>query len=323
MTETRPTVSNGRPRGGWTLARVGALLAATLLLSPVNPLLLIALPLAVILVAFRPGRVLSTFLAGVLVWLAFVSDGRSTPLWYGERAWALMVGGGFVLSTLVWPRVGLAVRSIAAVAAAFAALGLWGLVRPGSVAELDWWMASELRWTSHVIMGWLTDAEADSFLGTMATTLGDMVELQIALYPALLALATLAALGVAWFIALRLTGAEGAVGPLREFGFSDFLIWVLIGGLALFLLPTGELVSRIGGNALTFMGGLYVLRGAAILAWFIPAVAFPVWSTLLLALAALLLYPLTVGLALILGISDTWLDLRARFSGSERTYDSR
>jgi hypothetical protein len=67
------------------------------------------------------------------------------------------------------------------------------------------------------------------------------------------------------------------------------------------------------------MGGLYVLRGAAILAWFIPAVAFPVWSALLLALAALLLYPVTVGLALILGISDTWLDLRARFSGSERT----
>ena len=81
MTDTRPTVLNGQPRGGWRLARVGALLAATLLLSPVNPLLLVALPLAVILVAFRPGHVLSTLLAGVLVWLAFASAGRSTPLW--------------------------------------------------------------------------------------------------------------------------------------------------------------------------------------------------------------------------------------------------
>ena len=139
---------------------------------------------------------------------------------------------------------------------------------------------------------------------------------------AVAALATTAALGIAWFITVRLAGSIGTVGPLRDFGFSDHLIWVMIGGLLLFLLPVGELAERIGQNALAFMGGLYVLRGAAILAWIMPALAISAWSILLWAILALLFYPIVLGTALVLGVSDTWLDLRTKLRGSEGTNGS-
>jgi hypothetical protein len=308
--------------GGWTLARVAALSLVVALLAPVNPMLLVTVPLAVMLLAFQPGRVLSFLLAVFLLWLAFLPVEGTTPLWYGERAWSLIAAGAFVLATLAWPNARLALRSIAAVALGFVGFALYGLVRPESLDRLDWWMASELRWTARVVAGWMSAAEPDTLVGTLAASVEDMVELQIVLYPSLLALATIAALGIAWFITVRLAGSEGAVGPLREFRFNDQLIWVMIGGLVLFLLPVGQLAGRVGQNALAFMGGLYVLRGAAILVWIMPAVAISAWWVLLWAMLALLFYPLVLGLALVLGVSDTWLDLRARLSGSEGTHGS-
>jgi len=310
-------------RGRWALARVAVLLLAVAVLSPVSPFLLVSVPLAVLLLAFRSGRLSSALLAAGLAWLAFTpTAGSMTPLWYGERAWALVTAGAFVGATLLWPQARLALRSIAAVASGFVVFGVFGLVRSGALAKLDWWMASELRWTSRVVASWLMGAEADSFLGAISTRLGEMVELQVSLYPSLLGLATLAALGVAWSVSVRLAGSEGAVGPLREFGFSDHFIWVAIGGLMLFLLPIGQLASRIGQNALAFMGGLYVLRGVAVLAWIVPAAAVSSWAALFLTMAALLFYPILVGFALVLGVSDTWLHLRRRFHGSEGSHGS-
>ena len=309
-------------RRRWALARVAALLAAVALLSPVSPALLVAVPLVVLLLAFRPGRLMSILIAAPLAWLAFVPADETTPLWYGERAWALITGGAFVLFTLWRPAARLTLRSTVAVAAGFGAFALFGLARPTALAKLDWWMASELRWTSRVVARWLAAEGNGGFAGAISATMSDMVELQVALYPALLALATLAALGVAWYVTLRLAGAEGALAPLREFGFSDHFIWVLIVGLLVFLLPIGEIASRLGQNALTFMGGLYVLRGAAVLAWLVPAAALSGWAAFFGVLVALLFYPIALGVALVLGVSDTWLHLRGRFSGSEGSHGS-
>ena len=84
-------------------------------------------------------------------------------------------------------------------------------------------------------------------------------------YPAFLSLATLAGLSVAWFLAFRQRGAS--LAPLREFRFTEHLVWLLIGGLMLLVLPVGTAAFRLGENATVFVGSLYLLRGVAILIW--------------------------------------------------------
>ena len=87
-------------------------------------------------------------------------------------------------------------------------------------------------------------------------------------------------------------------------------VWVLIGGLALLLLPLDGLADRAGGNLLVFMAALYALRGAAVLLVVGGSPGLLGW--LLVALVGLLLYPLVMIAMFAIGLSDTWLDLRTR-----------
>ena len=60
-----------------------------------------------------------------------------------------------------------------------------------------------------------------------------------------------------------------------------------------------------------FMGGLYVFRGLAVLAWLGTTVISSGWWVAVWLVAAILFYPVTLGTALVMGLSDTWLDLRS------------
>jgi hypothetical protein len=136
-------------------------------------------------------------------------------------------------------------------------------------------------------------------------------ELQAKLYPAMLALASLAALGVSWWAFGRLArGERTPLGPLREFRFGDGMVWLLIAGLVLLGLPLNALATRIGENLLTFTAVLYALRGAAVLVM-IGGVPGPL-GMLLAALLIVFLYPFVMATTFLVGLSDTWLDIRAR-----------
>lgn len=137
------------------------------------------------------------------------------------------------------------------------------------------------------------------------------------LVPALLALETLLALALGWATYHRL--ARVRIGPplgaLRDLRFNDQLVWGLVVGATLLLLPTLAEWRTAGANLVCFFGTLYALRGAGVLTWWIPdRLALPVLLGLLvlipilgpiLVLAALLL--VTFGL----GLGDTWRDFRA------------
>jgi hypothetical protein len=148
-----------------------------------------------------------------------------------------------------------------------------------------------------------------------------IARLQSMLFPAVLALQSLAALGLAsWWVArLRPSGGERfALRPLREFRFNDQLVWLLIGGLLLVVLPLGDAAVRVGLNALVFMGGLYALRGVAVFL-FLAGRAPTLLSVLFGAFVALFLYPLVLIAALLVGLGDTWLDVRGRVALAPRT----
>jgi hypothetical protein len=114
-----------------------------------------------------------------------------------------------------------------------------------------------------------------------------------------------------WWAFLRLAkGDRDGVGALGDFRFPDHLVWVLILGLAILLGPFGAL-ERLGANTVVFMGALYALRGVAVILFITGGVSFI--GLLLLLVGFFLVAPLLLAGAFIIGVGDTWLNLRARF----------
>lgn len=305
---------------GWTLLRAALLVVAVALTAPVSPLVLVGVPLAVQLLAFDRRDPAALAAGGLILLLAFGGVGEPhDPVWFAERGWALLLGGGFVAATVVAEEAGVLVRSVAALGVAVAGLVVTGLLRPGLVAELDWWIERDLTSAAVAASGWM---EAAGVWGAGGVSLEQVLSWQGLLYPAFLGFASLAGLAVAWFLERRLAGRQETLGPFREFRFADGLVWIAILGLVLFLVPAGEVISRLAQNALVFMGGLYVLRGVAVLFWLGAALAGSGWTAAMWLVAGVLLYPLALIVALMLGVGDTWMDVRRRLlavlSGAKR-----
>ena len=130
---------------------------------------------------------------------------------------------------------------------------------------------------------------------------------------ALLAIESLAALALAWWARTRLLGEGGtALGPLRDFRFNDHLVWVLVAGLILLLTQSGAALARIGSNTVVFMGALYALRGAAVFVFMSGGISL--FSSVMVVILFVLVPPVLLGTAALIGIGDTWLDLRARIA---------
>lgn len=305
----------------WTLVRAVLLVVAASLLSPISPVLLFFIPVALLLVSFRSGDWTSVAAGIVILVVAFAdAGGRASDMaWVVPRGWSLLVGGAFVAVTARSMRQGPLGRGLAAVAIALLAVAGLGLLRPALLRELDWWVSGEIRHAAamaHSLLASLPASKEAALREQFVEALYRWVAFQQQIYPALLALASLASLGVAWFALGRLSGVKSVLAPVREFRFADQLVWLLVVGLALLVLPLGAAAFRIGENAAMFMVMLYLVRGLAIMMWAGAAVVTSVWSGWALAVAGLLLYPVAVGTALVLGLSDTWLDLRGRMARS-------
>lgn len=292
-------------------AAIALALVATLV-SAINPGLLIAVPLALLLVALPPARSPYRILGVILLALLFATP-PAGALWYAERGWALMLGAVFLAVVTLRPGAAFMARGMVAVAAS-ALLGAAILLGSGAWNRVEWALEHRFReaaalWTA------MLDNAGDPSLANAGETLRRVADLEVMLYPAMLALASLAALAVAWWAYRRLIDQSGeALSPMREFSFADHLVWVLIAGAILLVLPLGDVAARMGANLATFMAALYVLRGAAIVIALTGASGVGVF---LLGVMAVLLLPLVASAALVIGLSDTWLDLRRRGSSDD------
>jgi hypothetical protein len=297
-----------------TLFRLGVL-AAALLVSPISPFLLVLIPLGLMLVALRPDDVPALLTGVALLALAFLSGGsvRGTE-WFAHRSWPVLLGSGFVVASLLMGRSTLLARSLGAVGTAAVTVAVAGLLRPYVVVGIDGWMGEQIQFAAVVLLQWshgaATSPEVAESVGTAILRWADI---QRQIYPALLALASLPALAIGWYVLGRLSGRPEMPAPVREFRFSDHLVWLFAAGLALFVLAPAGLAERLGANAAVFMAALFVVRGGAVIGWLLAAAGATTWAWMLLALAALLLYPVVLGTAFVFGIGDTWLDVRERF----------
>lgn len=224
------------------------------------------------------------------------------------------MGAWFVISSFALPKEAFFPRALAALTAAGLTALLILLLVPEGGSVLDWVVTRRIEMTASAAAAvWSEASVSTEWAEQFRSAITRFAEIQILLYPALIALESLAALGVAWWAYRRLVLRDRQpLGRFREFRFEDHLVWMVIAGILLVLLPLGEVAVRTGSNILAFMGALYALRGAAIL-----LVVFGlkgIGGVVIATLVTLFLYPIVLMTAILVGISDTWIDLRARRS---------
>lgn len=300
-------------RGRWGTA--AALVAAAMLFPVLDWLLLLAVALSALLLALPPRRIATAGLGAAGLALALAGFRPADVAESATLAWVLAAAGGFALASLARPAWAFFPRALAAVAGAAAAVGAW-LAAAGRWGALDARVQRDVREVTAQVAAQLT-AQAPagaSWTEVLAGAVKTAGEAQWTVFPALAALQTLAGLALGWWLFARFAphgGRWAQLGPLREFRFSDHLVWIGIAGLVVLLLPLGPWATRAGANALVFMGGLYALRGLGV--FLFATRVSPVVAALFLGVLALSpLSQVVLVAALLVGLGDTWLDLRKR-----------
>ncbi len=283
----------------------------TLIFSVSSAGVLVAIPFLALTMVLGLRRLPAAVAAMLAVFVAVGVPARG-GVWYLERGWTVVLAGWFVVLTMRWPRSRFFPRAFGAVAATAALVGLLVMVRPGSWSMVSWLLTEGMMRSVSLIaqMSMAIDSEV-SLSTAQLNTLFEWAAQQGRLFPALLGLSSLSGLAVAWWAYVRLSPGGGlGLGPLREFRFNDHLVWLLLTGLALIVLGAGEGWTSVGSNAVVFMGGLYAMRGAAVLLFLNGGVTG--FGFFFLAVGMLFLAPVLIMGALVVGVGDTWLDLRSK-----------
>jgi hypothetical protein len=282
--------------------------------------------------------------AYVLRMLPLPADGYATFV----RGWSLTLGASFgvvCLATSGRPFLGRALAAVA-LASAVTAVGLRARTATGQAtfqpvgqmlsAEYDRRLeASQVQWerraaspawqgfvarfpeAGEVAGQWAEGLQQAGGTGGVAGVRPPLVQVA----PALLVLESLVALALGWAAYHRV--ARVRIGPplgaLQALRFNDQLVWGVVVGGTLLLLPTLVEWRAIGLNLMVAFGTLYALRGVAVLRWYLPdRLALP--ALLALVVVVLLLIALVgpgwgaavlLANAVGLGLGDTWRDFRA------------
>jgi hypothetical protein len=325
---------------------------AVFLVAPHVPQLRALLPIDQTLVLFVPtmaacalvgwwagGRMFLAVAWVALATLLVMQSGGAPNAFYNlARGWSLLLAGSFGLVCLFSEDRPLFPRSLLALGTTLVLAMVMSLVGPVSLSQASRTVEDEFGRRNAETMATLNTAiqthpvewaqlrasipQFADLPTETSKTLDVLSDWGLAVFPALLALQSLAALALAWATYHRLARARlGApLRPLREFRFNDQLVWGLIVGLTIMLVPTLGALRGGGRNLLVFFGALYAVRGFGVLTWFMApgslgitlAVGFlMLWAPVLNAFAALAF--MLIGVAsLALGLGDTWADWRSR-----------
>jgi hypothetical protein len=254
-----------------------------------------------------------------------IISGMWTVLWLNQaeglagqfaRAGAVLLTGTFLALT-VWQPSAKFSRALSATALAGAALTLWmwrldvgwGAIR--RAVENDLWSTNREAMLRLGMLG-----EAGSPGQALLDQMSEMVRTIGAFYPALLFLAGLAGLRLAWSWYHRVVARPIGPSPaaFAAFRFSDQLVWGWVVGLALCLLGPSPEWTAAGSNLLLVWSVLYAVRGLAVFSAGSRRVPVPVIATL--GIIAMFLLPFVLGGLTLLGLADTWLDFRRRLAAS-------
>lgn len=272
---------------------------------------LITIPFVLLAILLpRNGATILAFAAAALL-LTFTFSPPSGGLWYVQRGWALVLGGWFVALTLRWPGASFTTRALGAVFGAVAAVGLFLVRTPEALASVDSLVRVRINQAALAFDAAAESSTDPEVTSAMTAAVESATQFSQHVYPGMVLVMSLCALGVAWWLYVRVAqGSDRGLGPLRDFRFNDQLIWVAIIGVALLLWGAPEFGNRIGANTAVFMAALYAVRGAAVVVFVMGGVSLT--GGILLTVAMLLVPPFVLSLAIFIGLGDTWLHVRER-----------
>ncbi|MEC7386885.1 MAG: hypothetical protein VYD22_04210 [Gemmatimonadota bacterium] len=286
--------------------RAGLLFVLVLLTSTARPSVLVAVPFLVLVATNLPHRY--AILSATLIAMLIVMIGPYDGMWYLERGWALLLGGSFVGLSIVRPRMKISDRALEAVFGALMVLVILMTLIPGAWNVVDWVISDRVRATVAQVIAlggseWLTPA----FISALYQT----AEVQVLIFPALTALASMSALLLSWWLFTLFSGrSEEVLGSVKNFRFNDHLIWIFVIGLFLLFTRWSEPLQRVGSNAVVFIGALCAVRGAAVIVFITGG--FSVLGYAMTIFGLVIVPPIVLGGAILIGIADIYLDLRKR-----------
>jgi hypothetical protein len=258
-------------------------------------------------------------------WMLLRPLGSATAFEFMARGWAIVLVAMFGMTCLIGGRRIFLSRALSAVAATFVFASAVVLVSDVSPGRVERTLADELDRRaapfSAQMQATTESPEWQSFVAEnprFATLVEQMLDswnrlpdMTVSYFPALLALESLAALALAWGLFHRISRTR--VGPplsrLRDFRFGDQLVWGLLVGIVLVVIPALGSLRGLGLNLIAFFGALYLLRGLGVLAWFVAERRL---ALAILVVLALLFMPAFGALAIGLGLGDIWIDWRGR-----------
>jgi hypothetical protein len=239
------------------------------------------------------------------------------------RGWGLLLAASFGAVSLLFSRRAFFARAVSAVAIAATVAGTVWLVRGGTSRPHELVTAEMTRRNAPLLAQWrkwqelpnikeraANDTEVAALFEALDAEFRALPDVAGSMFVGLLAIESMAALALAWALYHRLSRARlGApLAALRDFRFNDQLVWGVIVGAILVLLPAFAPWRTFGFNLLVFFGALYVVRGFGVLTWMAPS---RIVMALMIGLALFGL-PILGAVALGLGLGDTWVDWRNR-----------
>jgi hypothetical protein len=282
----------------------------------VSPVALVAAPLAAYLGLQRPARRDVAYAAGFAILTVLLCLGPADDFEQLERAWVVLLTAGVAIVLITTSARSYAASALLAVAGAGGA-GLILMV----ITHLTWGKVAGLV-EHHYFLQARTMVDLVAPVGnpareTINQSLLGGFRLLGALAPGLVLLQSLAALALAWALYHRIAREPGSepLGPLAGFRFNDHLIWGVALSLLVVLLPRLGWAKALGGNLLLFFGGLYLVRGVAVLAAVAAATGFTGFlASVIVLLVTVFLLPVVALTALALGLTDTLVDWRLRLA---------
>ena len=286
--------------------RAGVLCILVLLTSTARPSVLVPIPF-LLLVGTNTLRGYA-ILGATLIAIIIVMIGPYDGMWYLERGWALLLGGCFVGLSIARPKMKISDRALEAVFGALVLAAILMTLMSGAWNIVDWVISDRVRATVAQVIAL---GGSEGLAPALITALYQTADAQILIFPALTALASMSALLLSWWLFIFFSGrSEEALGSVKNFRFNDHLIWMLVVGLFLLFTRWNEPLQRLGSNAVVFIGALCAVRGAAVIVFITGG--FSVLGYAMTLLGLVIVTPIVLGGAVLIGIADIYLDFRKR-----------